>query len=122
MKSVICILAVLAASPAVAQPVGDLFEAARLGAALDSSPVVRLPLPDGGALRAVITETGPTSSGYWLSGHVMDTPLSSLTVVVNGEIVVDAVWTPGARYMISTTGEGDRCPEQPHRGSRSPHD
>ena len=68
--------------------------------------MLRLNLFDDVVLRAAIDGTGPTSVGYWLSGRIEGTPLGSMTLVVNGDVVVGAVRVPGAAYTIRSVGSG----------------
>ena len=86
----------------------DVLAAARLSAGrVDARPgVVRLDLFDDVAFNAVVERTGPTSSGYWLSGRVDGWALGSVTLVVNGEAMAGTVRAPGATYAIRSVGDG----------------
>ncbi len=56
--------------------------------------------------KGVIVRTAPTASGYSLSGHIEGVPLGTVSLVVNGGIVVGAVRTPSATYTIRSAGDG----------------
>ena len=58
-------------------------------------------------LDTAVDRRGPTSAGYWLSGRIDGSPLGSMTLVVNGDVVVGAVRVPGAAYAIRSVGSGD---------------
>ena len=65
----------------------DVLEAARVNAGRADLPptIVRLTLFDDVVLNAVVERTGPSSSGYWLSGRIEEWPLlGSITLAVNG--------------------------------------
>ena len=68
--------------------------------------VLRLNLFDDVVLHSAVARTGPTSAGYWLSGRIDGSPLGSMTLVVNGDVVVGAVRVPGAAYAIRSVGSG----------------
>ena len=76
----------------------DLLEAARraAGRAGIAPPMLQLNLFEDVLLRAVVDHTGPTSVGYWMSGRV-EGPLSSVTLVVNGDVVAGTVRTLAGR-------------------------
>ncbi len=65
---------------------------------------LRLNLFDDAAFEAVVTDTGPTSAGYWLTGHLAGKELTSVTLVVNGEVVAGTVRAPGGTYTIRGVG------------------
>ncbi len=71
-----------------------------------SPPVLRLNLFEDAVLRAVVDDTGPTSAGYWLSGHIAGQEQSSITLVVNGEDIAGTVRVAGAQYAIRSVGGG----------------
>lgn len=56
---------------------------------------------------AVVDHTAPTyAGGYSVSGHLVDEPLSSLTLVVNGQTVAGTVQRGGETYHIHSVGVG----------------
>lgn len=56
---------------------------------------------------ALIEHTAPTyAGGYSISGTLVNEPLSSLTLVVNGETVAGTVWRGGETYHIHSVGAG----------------
>ena len=67
---------------------------------------LRLNFFDDAAFEAVITDTRPTSAGYWLTGHLVGQELASVTLVVNGDVVVGTVRAPGGTYAIRWVGNG----------------
>ena len=74
---------------------------------VDARPaVVRLDLFDDVAFNAVVERTGPTSSGYWLSGRVEGWAPGSITLVVNGQVIAGTLRAPGATYAIRSVGDG----------------
>lgn len=83
----------------------DVLEAAHRNAEA-ATAVVRLNLSDQVVLRAIFERTGPTASGYWLSGRVEGAALSSIVLVVNPRAVAGSVWTPAATFSIRSTVEG----------------
>ena len=85
---------------------------------------LRLNLFDDVVLGVEIERTGPTSAGYWLSGRVAGpvpgSPPGTLTLVVNGEIVVGTVRADHEEYRILASAEGRwRFSRSIHRHSRS---
>ena len=87
----------------------EILTAARLsvGNAVAQPAVVRLNLFDDVVLDAVVHNTGPTSVGYWLSGHIEGSPPGSLILVMNDETVAGTVLAPGGSYYsIRAAGEG----------------
>ena len=77
----------------------------QLGTVAARAPL-RLNLFDDAVFQVVITDTGPTSGGYWLSGHLASKEMASVTLVVNGEVVAGTVRAPGATYAIRWVGNG----------------
>ena len=67
--------------------------------------VLRLNLFDDVVLRAAIDGTGPTSAGYSLSGRIEGEPLSSVTLVVNGEVIAGTVRTLARTVTVTTVGD-----------------
>lgn len=56
---------------------------------------------------AIVNRTAPTfSGGYAVSGHLVEEPLGSLTLVVNGETVAGTVRRLGETYHIRSVGTG----------------
>ena len=60
-----------------------------------------LNLFDDAILTAVVDRTAPTSTGYSLSGRIENMEHGTMTLVVNGTVVVGAVHTPSGTYRIS---------------------
>ena len=55
----------------------------------------------------IVEHTAPTfSGGYSISGRLVEEPLGTLTVVVNGETVAGSVRTLGGTYRIRSVGGG----------------
>ena len=82
----------------------------------------------------VVEWTAPTfSGGYSVAGHLLEEPLGTLTLVVNGETVVGTVRTLGETYQIRSVGGGlyaiseveehplDCGVEGPHSETDHPH-
>ena len=65
-----------------------------------------LNLFDDAAYEVVGLTTAPTSAGYSLSGQLEGVPFGSVTLVVNGDIVVGTVHSPSATYTIRSVGDG----------------
>ena len=86
----------------------ELLDAARTNVGLPSTgeKVLRLNLFDDAMLDAVIDRTGPTSVGYWLGGHLAGDELSSVTFVVNGEVIMGTVRSLSAMYAIQSARNG----------------
>ena len=57
---------------------------------------------------AVLERIGPTDQGYALTGRLADDPLSSVVLVVNGDVIAGSVRAPAvpATYAIRTAGDG----------------
>lgn len=87
----------------------EMLEAARLGAVETARqpPALRLNLFDDLLLRAVVDDTGPTSAGHHLSGRIEGRDLSSLVLVVNGDVIAGTVRTLSATYTIRTVDRSD---------------
>ena len=90
-----------------ARPDRELLTSARVNAGRsEAAPsVLRLNLFEDALLDVVIRDTGPTSTDFWLAGHLMGDELSDFTLVVNGRVVVGTVRTPSAVYRIATGGD-----------------
>ncbi|MCY4602491.1 MAG: M12 family metallo-peptidase [Acidobacteria bacterium] len=80
----------------------DAFVAATAG----DRPVLTLNLLDNIIYAAIVDQTALTSAGYSLSGHLDGVPEGSMTLVVNGDIVVGTVRTATATYAIHSIGGG----------------
>ena len=66
-----------------------------------------LNLFDDVVFTGIVERTAPTfSGGYSISGQLVDDPLGTLTVVVNGETVAGSVRTLGGTYRIRSVGGG----------------
>ena len=87
----------------------EVLEAARLGAVETARqpPALRLNLFDGLVLRAVVDDTGPTSAGYHLSGRIEGRDLSSVVLVVNGDVIAGTVRAVSATFTIRTVDRSD---------------
>ena len=56
---------------------------------------------------ARVEQTAPTfSGGYSIAGHLVEEPLGTMTLVVNGETVVGTVRLVGETYHIRSMGDG----------------
>ena len=96
-----------AVAAASGQPVAA--QAAAGSAASVSNPGVPLTLNlfEDVVVTAIVNRTAPTlSGGYAVSGRLVDEPLGSLTLVVNGETVAGTVRRGGETYHIRSAGEG----------------
>ena len=71
---------------------------ADLGRPGASSPMLRLNLFDDVVLATAVDHSGPTASGYTLSGRIGT--LGSMTLVVNGDVIAGTVRTSEATYLI----------------------
>ena len=87
-----------------AEAVSGIFDALQAQAE-SAAGVVRLNLFEDAVFDAVITGTAPTSAGYSLSGHLVGDELSSVTFVVNGDVVVGTVLTPAGTFTIRPGSE-----------------
>ena len=97
-------------------------------------PRLRLDLFEDRTFDVVVQETGPTSAGYWLGGHLVGDEVSDVTLVVNRGIVVGTVRATSGVYRMSTVSDGvlavrqvdsDRLlrgPRPPVRSAASPAD
>ena len=84
----------------------DLLRIARVNADTDKPAILRLNLFDDVVLDAIVERTGPTTGGYWLSGRIEGQPLSSVTLVVNRDVVAGEIRVLGATYTIRSVGNG----------------
>ena len=70
-------------------------------------PALTFNLFDDVVVTAIVEHTAPTySGGYSVSGRLVNEPLSTLTLVVNGETVAGTVRRVGETYHIRSVGEG----------------
>ena len=68
--------------------------------------LLTLNLFDDVVVTGVVEWTAPTfSGGYSVAGHLVEEPLGTLTLVVNGETVVGTVRTLGETYHIRSVGD-----------------
>ena len=65
-----------------------------------------LNLFDDVVLTGIVEHVEPTASGHALWGSLQGEDLGTMTLVVNGKIVVGTVRTPDAVYSIRTAGDG----------------
>ena len=76
-------------------------------AAPASEATLTLNLFEDVVLTGIVERTAPTfSGGYSISGRLVEEPLGTLTVVVNGETVAGSVRTLGGTYQIHSVGGG----------------
>ena len=69
--------------------------------------LLTLNLFDDVVVTGVVEWTAPTfSGGYSVAGHLVEEPLGTLTLVVNGETVVGTVRTLGETYQIRSVSDG----------------
>ena len=82
----------------------------------DASPRTDKPAPgttltlnlfDDTVVTGLVEYTEPTfSGGYAVSGRLVEEPLGTMTLVVNGETVAGTVRLPGEIYRIRSVGDG----------------
>ena len=65
-----------------------------------------LNLFDDAVFNGIVEHVEPTASGHALWGRLDGVELGTMTMVVNGSIVVGTVRTLGGVYTIRTTGDG----------------
>jgi len=78
-------------------------------AAVPAEPagVLRLNLFNDASFTVLVERTAPTfSGGYSLSGRLAGVEMGTVTLVVNGDVVVGTVRTPEATYRIRPAGGG----------------
>ena len=69
--------------------------------------ILTLNLFEDAVFTGIVERTAPTfSGGYSISGRLVDNPLGTLTLVVNGETVAGSVRTLGGTYRIRSVGDG----------------
>ncbi len=62
---------------------------------------------DDVVVTGLVERTAPTfSGGYSVAGHLVEEPLGTMTLVVNGEAVAGTVRLPGEIYEIRSVGDG----------------
>ena len=62
---------------------------------------------DDVVVTGIVERTAPTfSGGYSVSGHLLEEPLGTLTLVVNGATVAGTVRLLGETYQIRSRGDG----------------
>ena len=62
---------------------------------------------DDVVVTGIVEQTAPTfSGGYSVAGHLVEEPLDTMTLVVNGEAVAGTVRTLGEVYHIRSVGDG----------------
>jgi|GEM_PF-3208389 len=86
----------------------DRLDAARASvgeASAGGSPTLPLNLFDDARFAARAEHTGPTATGYTLSGSLGGAG-GTVTLVVNGDLVAGSVRAPGATYEIRSLGAG----------------
>ena len=75
------------------------------GAAVAPSGVLALNLFDDASFTGLVQSVAPTfSGGYSLSGPLAGVEMGTMTLVVNGDVVVGTVRTPEATYRIRPAG------------------
>ena len=102
------------AQSAVAAPPSQAVHTRDAGSSPKSSGSVPAPgttltfnLFDDVVVTGVVKRTAPTfSGGYSVAGHLVEEPLGTMTLVVNGETVAGTVRTLGATYQIRSVGDG----------------
>ncbi len=73
----------------------------------EPSATLTFNLFDDVVVTAIVERTAPTfSGGYSVSGHLVEEPLDTMTLVVNGETVAGTVRRLGETYHIRSMGEG----------------
>ena len=96
--------------------------------------LLTLNLFDDVVVTGMVERTAPTfSGGYSVAGHLVEEPLGTLTLVVNGATVAGTVRTLGETYHIRSVGDGlyaiseveepplDCGVEGPHSETDHPH-
>ena len=69
------------------------------------SGALQLNLFEDARFEASLTDTGPTSAGYWLTGHLLGEEPASLALVVNGAVVAGTIYAPGGTYAVRWLGD-----------------
>ena len=81
-------------------------EAARLDAEGRRPHRLNLNLFADAEFDAVFERSAATASGYTLTGRLVDEPMSTVALAVNGDWVAGTVWSPGGRYAVRPLGGG----------------
>ena len=83
-------------------------DAARAAVDIDSgqSGSLELNLFEGVFLKAIDLRSAATASGYSLAGNLDGVPFGTVTLVVNGGVLLGLVRTPSGSYTIETAGDG----------------
>ena len=77
------------------------------GPPLAPGPTLTLNLFNDVVVTGIVERTAPTfSGGYSVSGHLLEEPLGTLTLVVNGATVAGTVRLLGETYQIRSRGDG----------------
>ena len=114
------------AQAAVAAPPGPPPHTSALSARTDTQRAAPAPgttltlnLFDDTVVTGLVEWTEPTfSGGYAVAGRLVDEPLGTLTLVVNGERVVGTVRLPEETYRLRSVGDGRSTiseVEEPHQ-------
>ena len=72
----------------------------------DATIALHLNLFGNAAFNLVSAQFAPTSAGYSLSGDLEGLPLGTVTLVVNGEVIIGSVHTAQETYTIRSVGKG----------------
>ena len=80
--------------------------AARDAVSQQNATNLKLNLFADAEFEAVFERTAATESGYSLSGRLKDMPLSTVTLVVNGDVVAGWIHTLDAAYAVRTAIDG----------------
>ena len=99
--------AAAASSAPSAQPRAPSARPAKARAVPTPGTTLTFNLFDDVVVTGMVEHTAPTfSGGYAVAGHLVEEPLGSLTLVVNGTTVAGTVRLPGAVYEIRSVGDG----------------
>ena len=72
----------------------------------ESGGSIELDLFPDVSLKAIALRSAPTPRGYSLAGRLDGIPYGTVTLVVNGDVVIGTVRTPTATYAIEPAGAG----------------
>ena len=90
-----------------AQPRGTSARSAKSRAAPTPGTTLTFNLFDDVVVTGRVEHTAPTfSGGYSVAGHLVEEPLGTMTLVVNGTTVAGTVRLPGEVYEIRSVGDG----------------
>ncbi len=91
----------------LAPPPVDAADAHAVAADAAPSGVLRLNLFDDASFTGLVERVVPTfSGGYSLAGRLAGVEMSTVTLVVNGDVVAGTVRTPESTYRIRPAGGG----------------